>query len=128
MMRKELNKEFETARILSEDLLGRPVVSTTSFEEVLRRLREGEQGIIAEIPWGEIREGERYERLQIVLMELQDDRITYINPLPRIAGALGDAGGGEETGPLRTLKPDGYESMPLNVFQERFKSGGRALL
>ena len=123
-----MKSEFEAARILLEDLMETPVVPTSSFEEVLCRLRGGERGIIAEIPWGEARDGEHFERLQIVLMSLRDDRVIYINPLPRPDGAVGDSGGGEDTGPLRTLEPDGFETMPLSVFQERFESGGMALL
>ncbi len=123
-----MNKEFETAMILSEDLLGEPAVPGNSLEALLGRLREGARGIIADIPWGEKRGDDDFERLQIVLMELRGDRLIYINPLPRFAGAAGNVGGGSGNGPLRTLEADGFESMSLSVFEKLFKAGGKALL
>jgi len=115
--------------MVSELYRTRPEETVTSeiYPKIIERLRLGEKGIIVEIPWNEIVDGENQKLNQLVLMGIEGQRIFYANPLGFSEFEPGEYGGKPGQGPLRHIEIDGSESMHLDDFSCLFENNGKAI-
>lgn len=119
--------DLQEAQRLYGALTNQPTRLTGSPHDVLAALRAGEENVLVELPWNEVRAGETHERHQLVLRRVEGERVYFINAL-KTPGAPGTELGGPEQGPLRRIEEAGEESMPLANFVTLFVGGGQGML
>lgn len=118
---------LEQAQRLYEAVSNKRTRLTGSADEVLQALKRGETQVLAELPWGEIRDGVTHDRHQVILQRVQAGRIYFINALHADA-PIGATLEGQGKGPQRRVEALGEESMALDRFSALFARGGKAML
>lgn len=118
---------IEQAQALWKALTNENTHISPSAEELVIELRAGRAPILVELPWGEVRGTERFERHQIVLSHVDERRVYFNNGL-KTDLPPGSVIEGPESGPERRVEPNGEESMDLVRFVALFARGGKAML
>lgn len=118
---------MEQAQRLYSALSAEPTRLARTVDEALKALTVPNATVLIELPWNEVRNGERHERHQVIATKVAGDRIYFINAL-KTPAKPGDVLGGRDKGPLRRHEENGQESMDLASFKRLYAQGGQAML
>jgi thiamine pyrophosphate-dependent acetolactate synthase large subunit-like protein len=126
-MANEPRTQMDQARALYAALTGQPTHLAASLDEALKVVLSGKGPVVVELPWGEVHQGERHERHQVIVTRVANNRVYFINALKNKARP-GQTLGGPGAGPVRRMEADGEESMDLAGFKAVYARGGQAML
>lgn len=101
----------------------------SDFDALCQALSNGQQAILAEIPWFEQTPTGQITTQQILLHHIAEDRIYFSHPQPRSHDVPGTTVSEAGCGPERIVHTDGTQSIELSLFARLFiVGGGQALL
>lgn len=118
---------IETTRRMYEAVSGLPTAMETRMQVVLFTVIDGRGPVAAELPWQEGPDGTVAGWRQVILTDVRDKRVYFLNSVPSGAPA-GTQLGGPGQGPVRRAEADGKESMDGRAFESLWSFGGRAVI
>ena len=122
----DIPDNIEQTKELYDKLTGEKHFISTDTEDILNALKRGEKAVTVEIPWYEKVNGKTYNRNQILIQQIKNDRVYFCNTIKHGTEKEGEI---IETGIRRTVHADGIQSMEMSEFNKLFKiGGGKALI